>query len=237
MDELLKNQMFVTHMIAAAGSVTLGTALTYPLDTIKSLIQVGSGSSKQLTTAQVLDRVRTFSGNSGLYNGLGWLTPGRILGLGARFGVYEIMTAFYKDGRVDNYVYVSEALMAGIAAGAMESLITSPFELIKLRAQVTSASRFPNATPLTERSAVSPFIARLLTWTFSRHEGIEPVCCPFVPPDHQTSQYDWCSKRVPMDDDWFRKGTIYLRSQKAIGHHLFGRMGCFMERSSVRCSS
>uniref|UniRef100_A0A5B7BYE4 Putative solute carrier family 25 member 48 n=1 Tax=Davidia involucrata TaxID=16924 RepID=A0A5B7BYE4_DAVIN len=162
MDELLKNQMFATHMIAAAGSVTSGTVLTYPLDTIKTLIQVGSGSSKQLTTGQVLDRVRTFSGNSGLYSGLGWLTFGRILGVGARFGVYEILTAFYKDGREDNYVFVSEALMAGIAAGAMESLISSPFELIKLRAQVTSASRLPNSTPLTERSVVSPLIARLL---------------------------------------------------------------------------
>lgn len=32
----------------------------------------------------------------GLYNGVGWLTFGRTLGLGARFGVYEILSAFYK---------------------------------------------------------------------------------------------------------------------------------------------
>lgn len=32
----------------------------------------------------------------GLYSGVGWLILGRSLGLGARFGVYEIMTAFYK---------------------------------------------------------------------------------------------------------------------------------------------
>ncbi|XP_057974014.1 probable S-adenosylmethionine carrier 2, chloroplastic [Malania oleifera] len=162
MEELLKNQVFATHAIAAVGSVTLGTALTYPLDTIKILIQVGSGSSKVLTTAQVLDRVRSLSGNSGLYSGLGWSVLGRISGVGTRFGIYEILTAFYKDGQEDNYVHVSEALSAGLVAGALESLVSSPFELIKLRAQVTSASRIPTCTSTTEQRAVAPVIARLL---------------------------------------------------------------------------
>ncbi|RXH70009.1 hypothetical protein DVH24_007265 [Malus domestica] len=115
----------------------------------------------------------------GLYNGFLWLAAGRTLGLGARFGTYEILTAFYKggslhfwvtnnkhvhthDGRDDNYVYVSEALLAGLVAGVAESLISSPFELIKLRAQVTSASRIPNSAPLPEKGAVVPVIQNLL---------------------------------------------------------------------------
>ncbi|XAR53081.1 hypothetical protein NMG60_11021481 [Bertholletia excelsa] len=147
MDELFKNKIFATHAAAAAGSV---------------LLQVGSGSNKQLTAAQVLERVQKISGNSGFYSGLGWLILGRILGLGARFGTYEILTAFYKDGREDNYIYVSEALMAGIAAGAVESLVSSPPELIKLRSQVTSASRIPSSTVAMENIAASPLLARLL---------------------------------------------------------------------------
>lgn len=162
MDELIKNQVFVSHAVAAAGSVTLGTALTYPLDTIKVLIQVGSTSSKKLTTGQLLDRVRKLSGNSGLYSGFGWLALGRILGVGSRFGTYEILTAFYKDGREDNYVYVSEALLAGLAAGAVESLLTSPFELIKLRAQVTSASRIPSPATFPKSTALAPIKSSLL---------------------------------------------------------------------------
>ncbi|XP_007031682.2 PREDICTED: mitochondrial arginine transporter BAC2 [Theobroma cacao] len=162
MDELLQNHLFATHAIVASGSVVFATALTYPFDAIKSLIQVGSGSSKQLTASQVINRVRALSGNSGLYSGFEWLAWGRIFGLGARFGIYEVLTAFCKDGREDNYVYVSEALMAGMAAGAVESLTSSPFELIKLRAQVTSASRFSRSTPVTENKSVVPAIARLL---------------------------------------------------------------------------
>ncbi|CAN4114403.1 unnamed protein product [Withania somnifera] len=162
MNELLKNPIFVTHAAAAAGSATLATSISYPLDSLKVLVQVGSGSSKQLTSADALNRVKTLSGSSGLYSGVGWLTLGRSLGLGARFGVYEILTAFYKDGREGKYVHVSEALLAGIASGAVESLVSSPFELIKIRAQVTSASRIPSSTSVVEKAAVSPLMAKLL---------------------------------------------------------------------------
>lgn len=52
--------------------------------------------------------------------------------------------------------------MAGVAAGAVESLLSSPFELIKTRAQVTSAFRVPKVTLVSEKGAVSPLIARIL---------------------------------------------------------------------------
>ncbi|KAF8413272.1 hypothetical protein HHK36_001248 [Tetracentron sinense] len=162
MEELLKNHMFATHAIAAAGSVTFGNALSHPLDTLKTLIQVGSSSNKNWVAAQVLDRVRSISGNSGLYSGFGWSTFGRISGLGARFGIYELLTAFYTDGREDNHVYVSEALLAGIAAGALEAFLSTPFELFKLRAQVTSASRIPNSRSVTAKQVSAPVVARLL---------------------------------------------------------------------------
>ncbi|KAJ0030319.1 hypothetical protein Pint_14057 [Pistacia integerrima] len=158
----LQEQLFASHAVAGVGSVALGTAVSYPLDTIKLLIQVGSSSSKQLTANQALHRLRTLSGYSGLYSGFGWLTFGRIFGLGTRFGVYEILTAFYKDGREDNYVYVSEALMAGMAAGAAESLISSPFELMKVRAQVSSASRVQSSSSVAENRTVALFTGRLL---------------------------------------------------------------------------
>ncbi|CAL5442979.1 unnamed protein product [Camellia sinensis] len=57
---------------------------------------------------------------------------------------------------------MSEAFMAGIAAGAVESVVSSPFELIKLCAQVNSASRILSSDTVTARTAVSPLLARLL---------------------------------------------------------------------------
>ncbi|KAL3635301.1 hypothetical protein CASFOL_019848 [Castilleja foliolosa] len=167
MDELLKNKILAVHVAAATASAALGTALTYPLDTLKVLEQVGSSPKRSLTYADVLHRVRALSGYSGLYNGVGWLTFGRTLGLGARFGVYEILTAFYKDGREDDNTYVSEALMAGFGAGMVECLVSSPFEMIKLRAQVASASRIVHSPTMAEKSVVSPLVSRLMPRYYS----------------------------------------------------------------------
>lgn len=52
--------------------------------------------------------------------------------------------------------------MAGTVAGVVESFVTSPFELIKLRAQVNSAIRIPDTALDINRNAVSPLIGRIL---------------------------------------------------------------------------
>lgn len=73
-----------------------------------------------------------------------------------------VTIACVSDGREDNYVYVSEALMAGMVAGAAEALISSPFELMKVRAQVSSAIRVQTSTSVAENVTASPVIRRLL---------------------------------------------------------------------------
>ncbi|XP_061354932.1 uncharacterized protein LOC133299484 [Gastrolobium bilobum] len=162
MDELSPNQIVVVHGIASAGSVALATGFTYPLDTLKVLTQVGSSAARELNAAEALIRVFSLSGNAGLFSGFGWLAFGRIFGLGARFGVYEILKAYCKDGRELNYISGAEALLAGMAAGAIETIISSPFELIKIRMQVTSASYVPSSNFALEKGARTPLVARLL---------------------------------------------------------------------------
>lgn len=162
MADLFKDRAWATHAIVGSASVALSTVLTYPLDTLKVLTQVGSSSNKQLTAQQVLERVRNVSGNSGLYSGINWWMLGRTFGIGARFGIYEILTAYYKDGREDSFVDVSEALLAGMAAGAVESLVISPFELVKLREQVASAARTQAVSSVIQKGTVSPLHAKLL---------------------------------------------------------------------------
>ncbi|KAL9266166.1 hypothetical protein AKJ16_DCAP25113 [Drosera capensis] len=76
-----------THMTAAIGSVALGTAVAHPLDTIKTIVQVGSSSTRKLTSAQIVDRMLSSSGYSGFCSDLGWSIFGRITGI-ARDSVF-----------------------------------------------------------------------------------------------------------------------------------------------------
>ncbi|KAG9453551.1 hypothetical protein H6P81_006455 [Aristolochia fimbriata] len=157
--EFLKNPIFATHALAAAGSAAVGTALTHPIDTLKVLIQVGTGPSQQLGITQVLEKVQLASGPLGLSSGLGWSTLASVSSLGARFGAYELLTAYCRDGRADNYLYVSEAFLSGLAVGPIEALVSTPFELLKVRAQVTSTSHSRNSNSTALRA---PTISKLL---------------------------------------------------------------------------
>ncbi|KAM3282798.1 hypothetical protein P3S67_026443 [Capsicum chacoense] len=126
MNELLKNPIVATHAVIAAGFSTLATAIGYPFDSMKALVQVGSSSGKQLTCADVVNK----------YNGMGWLTLGRSLGLGARFGVYEILTAFYRE--FDEDVGPLSPLTVSLAAGFSGSLAAAAshgFATAKSRSQ------------------------------------------------------------------------------------------------------
>lgn len=86
-----------------------------------------------------------------------------------------VVSAYVADGREDNYVHVSEALLAGLMAGAVESLICSPFELVKLRAQVTSAVRLPTPiSPVGQQRALAlaPSMSRFLPGYTLDHKAL-----------------------------------------------------------------
>ncbi|KAJ0969985.1 hypothetical protein J5N97_022862 [Dioscorea zingiberensis] len=64
---LLRDSTFAGHAAAATGSVAVASSLTYPFDTLKTLLQVGAGSGQKLSFSQVVDRVRSVSGFSGAF--------------------------------------------------------------------------------------------------------------------------------------------------------------------------
>jgi hypothetical protein len=64
---------------------------------------IGSVHKKILCMLSANSGVLLHLSVSGMFSGFGWLAFGRIFGLGARFGVYEILTAFCKGKLVCFY--------------------------------------------------------------------------------------------------------------------------------------
>ncbi|XP_040378862.1 mitochondrial tricarboxylate transporter 1 [Oryza brachyantha] len=159
----LGDSVFAGHAAAGAAAISASAVSVHPLDTVKTLIQLSAAGSKhKMGLRQVVDRLMSVSGPAGLYSGIGWSVLGKLPGLGARFGTYELLTAFYKDGREDNYVTYSEAMLAGIAAGAVESVLCTPFELLKLRSQVGSVKPTKTVGPANITVETFPLLSKLL---------------------------------------------------------------------------
>ncbi|KAL2630262.1 hypothetical protein R1flu_014948 [Riccia fluitans] len=145
-----RKALFVRHATALFGAVAVETAAFYPIDTLKTLLQVNANGGRKLDVSAVVEGVSKSAGFTGLYGGLCWHKPpyspvrqllGRLPTLGARFGVYELMTAFNADGRDDNYVTLSESFLAGLTAGAVESLVSMPFNFLKFLDDLASEAR------------------------------------------------------------------------------------------------
>jgi len=140
------------HGLAAIAAVATEAALTYPLDTLKTLLQVSANAGKstgiqaavnagtRVDVSILASEIRSTFGVSGFYGGVGWQLLGRLSTLGARFGVYELSCAFITDGRTSHQVTISEAFLAGLFAGSVESFVGTPFDILKLRAQLTACS-------------------------------------------------------------------------------------------------
>ncbi|GBG91090.1 hypothetical protein CBR_g51824 [Chara braunii] len=119
-------------------AVSAATVATYPMETVKTLMQVQSASTAApVSSLELFRRLRAATGVTGVYRGALWTLSGQVPSLAVRFGTYQLMTAFFQDGRLLPGVSTSEALKAGALAGALEAVVSTPLELVKVRIQST----------------------------------------------------------------------------------------------------
>lgn len=119
--------------LVLGSGVIAGTAeviITYPLDTIKTHMQINSNTNLFNTTRSIVNK----SGLSALYYGA---IPSIIQVVGKtsiRFTLYEQIRKRLKNG--DGVITNSKNLISGLISGAIEAIIwTSPTERIKILQQ------------------------------------------------------------------------------------------------------
>ncbi|KAJ2683924.1 hypothetical protein IWW39_005218 [Coemansia spiralis] len=136
----------VGHAISGAGSSALALLLIYPLDTIKTRLQVqtraeGDGSSNERGLRDPVDAVRKIvasEGVSGLYAGLGSNIANQLVNGFVYFYAYSVVRKFaLRVGSPDGGRSLSTVveLAVGAVAGMINQLITLPIGVVATRQQ------------------------------------------------------------------------------------------------------
>ncbi|KAJ2486432.1 hypothetical protein IWW37_005625 [Coemansia sp. RSA 2050] len=136
----------VGHAISGAGSSALALLLIYPLDTIKTRLQVqtrveGDGCSNERRLKDPVDAVHKIvnsEGISGLYAGLGSNLANQLVNGFVYFYAYSVVRKFaLRVGSPDGGRSLSTAveLAVGAVAGMINQLITLPIGVVATRQQ------------------------------------------------------------------------------------------------------
>mmetsp|Transcript_7086 Transcript_7086/g.21548 ORF Transcript_7086/g.21548 Transcript_7086/m.21548 type:complete len:330 (-) Transcript_7086:65-1054(-) len=116
----------VEHAVAGSTGTVLATLLLFPLERVKTLVQVQPGAN--LGVRQVLERVLREEGPDGLYKGCGPM----LQTVGTSNFLYFLLFEGLKDwlakavGRPDGEVGPYETLTASAMAGALNMALTEP---------------------------------------------------------------------------------------------------------------
>lgn len=127
------------NMLAGALAGITEHTVTYPLDSIKTRLQI----DKPSTLRGAYRSIRDIKGYSQLYRGVGSVIAGAGPSHAVYFGVYEECKNFLlTDDRKasENPIYIS---MAGALATASSDFLMTPFDVIKQRMQI---QKFPSTT-------------------------------------------------------------------------------------------
>ncbi|KAF8939641.1 mitochondrial carrier domain-containing protein [Dissophora ornata] len=134
------------HAIAGAGGGIISMALTYPLITISSRLQVQKDKTSKEAYKNGLDAVKKImakEGISGLYSGL----DSALFGISLTNYCYYYFYEFTKGVINKAQMSTLESMSAGAVAGAATVLITNPIWVINTRIATRNAST-PNTRPM-----------------------------------------------------------------------------------------
>ncbi|KAF9572848.1 hypothetical protein EC968_009413 [Mortierella alpina] len=134
------------HAIAGAGGGIISMALTYPLITISSRLQVQKNKESKEAYKNALDAVKKIvakEGVAGLYSGLDSALFGISLTNYCYYYFYELTKSIINKAQMSTV----ESMSAGAVAGAATVFITNPIWVINTRIATRNASA-PNSRPL-----------------------------------------------------------------------------------------
>ncbi|GJJ74846.1 solute carrier family 25 (peroxisomal adenine nucleotide transporter), member 17 [Entomortierella parvispora] len=134
------------HAIAGAGGGIISMALTYPLITVSSRLQVQKDKKSKdsyKSGADAVKKILAKEGIAGLYSGLDSALFGISLTNYCYYYFYEFTKSWINKAQMSTI----ESMSAGAVAGAATVLITNPIWVVNTRIATRNASA-PNSRPM-----------------------------------------------------------------------------------------
>lgn len=150
----------LTRTVAGAGSALIEIATLQPLDVVKTRMQLGYKAQHPILGSQLLGvpaQIARQEGPRALYKGMVPLMTSQSLKYATRHGMFQTArSALWGTPEARGMPAPAHInLLAGLLAGMAESVvITTPFEVVKIRMQ-SQKGRGGAAAPTTAQTAVS----------------------------------------------------------------------------------
>ncbi|KAJ2353879.1 hypothetical protein GGH92_000386, partial [Coemansia sp. RSA 2673] len=128
----------VAHALAGAGGGIISMAVTYPLITVNTRLQVQrkKDSTSYTGNMDALRKILSTEGISGLFSGLESALFGAAVTNGVYYYFFEAVKAAFERASKHKNMSTVESMVSGAVAGAMTCIITNPIWVVNTRLTV-----------------------------------------------------------------------------------------------------
>ncbi|KAJ2102120.1 hypothetical protein GGI01_002095 [Coemansia sp. RSA 376] len=128
----------VSHALAGAGGGIISMAVTYPLITVNTRLQVQrkKDSTSYAGNMDALRKILSTEGIAGLFSGLESALFGAAVTNGVYYYFFEAVKAAFERASKRKNMSTVESMVSGAVAGAMTCIITNPIWVVNTRLTV-----------------------------------------------------------------------------------------------------
>ncbi|KAJ2156463.1 hypothetical protein GGF46_005166 [Coemansia sp. RSA 552] len=192
----------VAHALAGAGGGIISMAVTYPLITVGTRLQVQRNTKDSTTYTGNMDALKKIlaeEGVSGLFSGLESAVFGAAVTNGVYYYFFEAVKGAFERASQRKAMSTVESMVSGAVAGAMTCVITNPIWVVNTRLTVKQkkqkavADGEPEQSPSTWR-AFAEIIKE--DGVLSLWQGLIPALILVINPIIQYTAFEQLKNRV-----------------------------------------
>ncbi|KAJ2746007.1 hypothetical protein GGI20_001709 [Coemansia sp. BCRC 34301] len=192
----------VAHALAGAGGGIISMAVTYPLITVNTRLQVQRNDKDSASYAGNMDAIRKIlsaEGIAGLFSGLESALFGAAVTNGVYYYFFEAVKAAFERASKRKNMSTVESMVSGAVAGAMTCIITNPIWVVNTRLTVKQKKLTAQADG---RDAESPTTVQAFAeiikddGVLALWQGIIPALILVINPIIQYTAFEQLKNRV-----------------------------------------